>query len=61
MAEIKVIMLGGKRVGKSTILAGIMETLGLQGDLSSHFICEDNTDYAAYSNFSIKAKYGAAA
>lgn len=57
MAEIKVIMLGGKRVGKSTILAGIMETLGLQGDLSSHFICEDNTDYAAYSNFSIKAKY----
>lgn len=59
MAEINVIMLGGKRVGKSTILAGIMETLGLHGTLSSHFICDDTTDYAAYSNFSIKNKYKA--
>lgn len=57
MAQISVIMLGGKRVGKSTILAGIMETLGLSGSLSSHFICEDTTDYEAYSKFSIKEKY----
>lgn len=59
MAEVKVIMLGGRRVGKSTILAGIMETLGKAGALSSHFICEDSTDYAAYNNFSIKKKYKA--
>lgn len=59
MAEVNVVMLGGKRVGKSTILAGIMETLGLQGSLSSHFICDDKTDYAAYSKFSIKEKYKA--
>lgn len=57
MAQVNVIMLGGKRVGKSTILAGIMETLGLSGSLSSHFICEDSTDYEAYSKFSIKEKY----
>lgn len=57
MAEVKVIMLGGRRVGKSTILAGIMETLGRTGAMSSHFICEDSTDYAAYADFSIKNKY----
>lgn len=57
MAQVNVIMLGGKRVGKSTILAGIMETLGMSGSLSSHFICEDSTDYEAYSRFSIKEKY----
>lgn len=59
MAEVDVVMLGGKRVGKSTILAGVMETLGLQGSLSAHFICDDKTDYAAYSKFSIKEKYKA--
>ncbi len=59
MAEVKVIMLGGRRVGKSTILAGVMETLGNSAALSSHFICEDSTDYKAYSNFSIKKKYRA--
>lgn len=59
MAEVNVVMLGGKRVGKSTILAGVMETLGLQGSLSAHFICDDKTDYAAYSKFSIKEKYKA--
>lgn len=59
MGEVNVVMLGGKRVGKSTILAGIMETLGLQGSLSSHFICDDKTDYASYSKFSIKEKYKA--
>ena len=59
MADVNVIMLGGKRVGKSTILAGIMETLGLSGSLSQHFICEDSTDYEAYSKFSIKEKYKA--
>lgn len=57
MADVNVIMLGGKRVGKSTILAGIIETLGLSGSLSSHFICEDSTDYGAYGKFSIKEKY----
>lgn len=57
MADVNVIMLGGKRVGKSTILAGIIETLGLSGSLSSHFICEDSTDYGVYGKFSIKEKY----
>jgi len=59
MAEVNVVMLGGKRVGKSTILAGVMETLGQQGSLSTQFICDDKTDYAAYSKFSIKEKYKA--
>lgn len=57
MAEVNVIMLGGKRVGKSTILAAIMSTLGRQGVLSSHFICDDKTDYGAFNKFSIKEKY----
>lgn len=36
-----------------------MENLGNQGNLSSHFICEDKTDYAAFHKFSIKEKYAA--
>lgn len=55
MAEVKVIMLGGKRTGKSSILAGMIEAINYSA-LSSHLIVKDNTDYSNYNGQTIENK-----
>ena len=56
MAEVNVVMLGGKRVGKSTILASIIDAFNNSAELSSHLACQDKTLYENYSGFTISQK-----
>ena len=56
MAEVNVVMLGGKRVGKSTILASIIDAFNNSAELSSHLVCQDKTLYENYSGFTISQK-----
>lgn len=56
MAEVNVIMLGGKRVGKSTILAAIIDAFNNSTELSSYLVCTDTTPYENYSRHTIDEK-----
>lgn len=56
MAEVNVVMLGGKRVGKSTILASIIDAFNNSAELSSYLVCQDKTLYENYSGFTIGQK-----
>lgn len=56
MAEVNVIMLGGKRVGKSTILAAIIDAFNNSTELSSYLKCQDKTPYENYSAHTIEEK-----
>ena len=49
----KILMLGGRRSGKSTILASIVYTLGQKSEL---FSVTDQTDYSVEKAVSLKAK-----
>lgn len=55
MADVNVVMLGGKRVGKSSILAGMIEAIN-HSDISSHIITKDVTDYTHYNGYTINRK-----
>jgi len=56
MAEVNVVMLGGKRVGKSTILAAIIDAFNNSTELSSYLVCKDTTPYEKYSGHTIDEK-----
>ncbi len=56
MAEVNVVMLGGKRVGKSTILAAIIDAFNHSTELSSYLVCKDTTPYEKYSGHTIDEK-----
>ena len=56
MAEVNVVMLGGKRVGKSTILAAIIDAFNNSAELSSYLVCKDTTPYEKYSGHTIDEK-----
>lgn len=56
MAEVDVVMLGGKRVGKSTILAAIIDAFNNSAKLSSYLVCKDTTPYEKYSGHTIDEK-----
>ncbi len=56
MAEVNVIMLGGKRVGKSTILAAIIDAFNNSKELSSYLVCKDKTNYENYLGHTIDQK-----
>jgi hypothetical protein len=55
MADINVVMLGGKRVGKSSILAGMIEAIN-HSDIASCIRTKDVTDYSSYNGYTINRK-----
>ena len=56
MAEVNVVMLGGKRVGKPAILAAIIDAFNNSAELSSYLVCKDTTPYEKYSGHTIDEK-----
>lgn len=55
MAEVKVIMLGGRRSGKSTILGAMIESIN-NSPVAEYFQCDDRTDYSLFTGYTITRK-----